>query len=1071
VKMVATRSQTPEAALAHVLDVLGTDTYQPLLVEAGVTDIFDLSILNEEDIRELAYIDPETKNLWTLNRVQVRKMMVVQEWFQAQGYEEYTGWFELTTESLKQYMSTRGRVKRPQQSTEGSGMLQGVKRNITDYPVLKEDKYWMSFNRNLQSLAATHALKEVLDPDYVPSKDEVANFKVKNTFMYSVFTRSLASAKARAYVRKYEDTQDAQKVYKDLLQGYAAGTAANLSSEALEQQLRNMRLDQNWNKPVETFLHTWTSKLHDLETVRDELVGDADRRRWLTAAIKGNNDLYQGVNTAKSVEQAMKGISGMTEINWERFFAMVLDQAQIIDSSQKAQKSRTGRRANQSQRGHNSGKGFIPQEKWAKLSWEERKAILQKRAETRKQKKGRGTGGNTGNSESSDTASRSANTANTQTTESDAGTTAVPTTPSTVPTPSPTVPQVVNTSVNQAQRLVNQAATSAPDTIVLNGVTYRASVTRINYHVSQTQTRNSPSGSLVDRGANGGLSGSDVRVLEESTSNFADVTGIMGVKSDKLPLCTVAGILDSEQGPIIGIFHHYAHLGEGHTLHSPLQLEDFGVQVDDRSRRLGLGDQCVTVPEGHRIPLKMVGGLAYMPMRPPTDEELDQLPHVTMTCDKPWDPSRYDDDNSETESVCPGESEDMAEDLDVLIESCLLASQGTLVYKPKSILASKPDYEVLRPYFGWIPTQRVKDTIECTTQYYRADARLPMRKHFKSRFPGANVPRRDETVAMDSIFSDTPALDDGIPGHGGCTILQYYVGCRSQYSKGYPMASETAIPQTLQDFIRHYGAPNALFNDNAKAEISKKVQDILRHFYMKQYRSEPHQQNQNPAERRIQDMKKHTNMLLDRTGAPASMWLLCTLYVIDLHNHLAGGSSDITPIQKAFGYTPDISKFLQFHWWQRVLYRTENVDFPSSTYEGIGRFVGVAENVGDALTYMILTDDTQQVIYRSMVRPLDPKNPNVRVLHPEDVGEDDGEPPVPIVKSITDCLDPEYDPEKVKLPKFSPDELLGLPFCMTLQMVNEQGLKLSGVWRQWSLKTTRTSDLLSDMATLIMKRL
>ena len=190
-----------------------------------------------------------------------------------------------------------------------------------------------------------------------------------------------------------------------------------------------------------------------------------------------------------------------------------------------------------------------------------------------------------------------------------------------------------------------------------------------------------------------------------------------------------------------------------------------------------------------------------------------------------------------------------------------------------------------------------------------------MRKHYKLRFPVANVPRRDETVATDTIFADTPALDDGIAGHGGCTMLQFYVGCSSTYAAGYPMANETQVSKTLQDFIRSYGAPNALFSDNAKSEISKAVTDILRHFYMKHYRSEPYQQNQNPAERRIQEIKKHTNVLLDRTGAPACMWLLCMLYDIDLHNHLAGPNleNQITPIQKSFGYTPDISKFLQFH--------------------------------------------------------------------------------------------------------------------------------------------------------------
>ena len=112
------------------------------------------------------------------------------------------------------------------------------------------------------------------------------------------------------------------------------------------------------------------------------------------------------------------------------------------------------------------------------------------------------------------------------------------------------------------------------------------------------------------------------------------------------------------------------------------------------------------------------------------------------------------------------------------------------------------------------------------------------------------------------------------------------------------------------------------------------------------------------------------------------------LYVIDLHNHIASSNNPnhCTPIQVAFGHQPDISKFLQFHWWQKVLYLSDTHKFPSDTYEGIGHFVGIANHIGDVLTYYILQDSTQKVIARSMVRPLDVNNPNLRVYVPSDEG-------------------------------------------------------------------------------------
>ena len=69
----------------------------------------------------------------------------------------------------------------------------------------------------------------------------------------------------------------------------------------------------------------------------------------------------------------------------------------------------------------------------------------------------------------------------------------------------------------------------------------------------------------------------------------------------------------------------------------------------------------------------------------------------------------------------------------------------------------------------------------------------------------------NEIVATDTIFSDTPALDDGIPGHGGCLLKQFYCGCTSEFLAAFPMREETDICKSLQDFVRFYGAPCLLF--------------------------------------------------------------------------------------------------------------------------------------------------------------------------------------------------------------------------------------------------------------------
>jgi hypothetical protein len=298
-------------------------------------------------------------------------------------------------------------------------------------------------------------------------------------------------------------------------------------------------------------------------------------------------------------------------------------------------------------------------------------------------------------------------------------------------------------------------------------------------------------------------------------------------------------------------------------------------------------------------------------------------------------------------------------------------------------------------------------------------------------------------VATDTFFCDTPAHDDGSLGHAGTTMAQLYVGKTSSKTVVYPMRLESNMSKTLEDLIRNHGAPNSLFSDNAKAQCGKRVLDILHLYGIKDFQSEPHHQHQNFAERKIGDTKRLTDAIMDRTGTQARFWLLCLLYVVYLLNHL---SSDVlgglTPIEIATGQCPDISALLQFRWFEPVLYSV-NHSFASDSPEKSGRWVGVAENQGNALTYLILTDDTQKVITHSAVRTaLDPTNPNLRARPNPGFSQatsrgttsspssGDGESPstTPILFSASDLSVLDADSPDLKLSHFSPDELLGLTF-------------------------------------------
>ena len=118
-----------------------------------------------------------------------------------------------------------------------------------------------------------------------------------------------------------------------------------------------------------------------------------------------------------------------------------------------------------------------------------------------------------------------------------------------------------------------------------------------------------------------------------------------------------------------------------------------------------------------------------------------------------------------------------------------------------------PDYERFRPLFGWLPTATIKRTFEITTQYARMPMSTVLKKRYKSPNPAVNVHRRDEPVATDTVFSDTPAID------GGETAAQIFVGTESFVTDVEGMKSESQFVNTLEDNIRRRGAPTKLISD------------------------------------------------------------------------------------------------------------------------------------------------------------------------------------------------------------------------------------------------------------------
>ena len=136
-------------------------------------------------------------------------------------------------------------------------------------------------------------------------------------------------------------------------------------------------------------------------------------------------------------------------------------------------------------------------------------------------------------------------------------------------------------SAKQAET-VPTATTEKGKEIAINSLR-RLNVT--NEGVEETTMNTTTKGALMDSGANGGMAGSDMRILNYHAQDHAHGIGIAGNSLLDLPIVTGAALIMTTHGPLISMFHQYAHYGKGNTTHSVPQLESYDIKVMCTSRK------------------------------------------------------------------------------------------------------------------------------------------------------------------------------------------------------------------------------------------------------------------------------------------------------------------------------------------------------------------------------------------------------------------------------------------------------------------------------------------------------
>jgi hypothetical protein len=138
-------------------------------------------------------------------------------------------------------------------------------------------------------------------------------------------------------------------------------------------------------------------------------------------------------------------------------------------------------------------------------------------------------------------------------------------------------------------KMLSQCQIPDKPSVMINRVEYIAKLNDVMYQVSNHKQMMLPL-ALIDRDANGGVAGTDTRLIDKSLCS-GHIQGIDDHMIKDVPIGTVGAVVNTQRGEVIAIMHQYAYTGKGGTIHSSGQLEWCGNDVNDHSIKIDSGRQ------------------------------------------------------------------------------------------------------------------------------------------------------------------------------------------------------------------------------------------------------------------------------------------------------------------------------------------------------------------------------------------------------------------------------------------------------------------------------------------------
>ena len=485
----------------------------------------------------------------------------------------------------------------------------GIKRDPSVFPTLKDEKLNDQWHRSFANQARAQDVSDVLDITYTPlSVADVALFEEKQKYLYAVLESKVETAKGKSIIRSYESTYDAQKAYADLTAHHLKSTKAALGSTKILEYITSAKVgDGSWHGTAENFVLNWQEqvRLYERLVPPSDHFSDGQKRVMLQTAVHPLQELRQVKVTAELLK-----VHHGKDIDYDAYVTLLVSTASDYDSKNVINKSK--RQVYQHDlveqedyeyindttqfdidtpvdtiqafasnfrprppRNGMSDRVRMPKDKWFSLDqktkdlWDQiddkqKSIILGYEKPTSPPYSSNGKPSNRSpfplprrNINLHDMSAYDFLQAHVHERQIQDDQDEAPNDPpDTVEHDQPESNDTLLIHAAKGSRS-SQLPPSDIRRVMSKSSTRAVNLTHIDYQVSYHKASSGQSLSLIDRGANGGVAGTDVRIIFK-TGRMVDIRGIDNHHCTNIDIGTVGGVVHTQKGFVIAIMHQCA---------------------------------------------------------------------------------------------------------------------------------------------------------------------------------------------------------------------------------------------------------------------------------------------------------------------------------------------------------------------------------------------------------------------------------------------------------------------------------------------------------------------------------